>query len=59
MSRKKRPDLLIVLALVVGFGLIATALSLAWLNTDRGKIASRDQLSKDAQEAIIERHVID
>ncbi len=59
MSRKKRPDLLIVLALVVGLGLVATALSLAWLNIDRGTIASRDQLFRDAQEAIIERHAID
>lgn len=57
MSRKKRPDLLIVLALVVGFGLIVTAVSLEWLNTSRGKIAARDQLNKDAQEAIIDRRV--
>jgi len=59
MSRKKRPDLLIVLALVVGFGLVATAVSLEWLNTGRSKVAARDQLRRDAQEAILDRRAID
>lgn len=57
MSRKKRPDLFVVLAMIVGFGLIATAVSLEWLNNGRSKIAARDQLRKDAQEAIIDRRV--
>ncbi len=59
MSRKKRPDFLVVLALIVGFGLIATAVSLEWLNNGRSKLAARDQLHRDAQEAIIDRRVID
>ncbi|MBI3774663.1 MAG: hypothetical protein HY273_03765 [Gammaproteobacteria bacterium] len=59
MSRKKRPDLLVVLAVLVGFGLIATALSLEWLSTDRSKLATRDQLRKDAQEPSIDRRIID
>ena len=57
MSSKKRPDLIVVLAVVVGFGLIATAVSLEWLNNGRSKIAARDQLRKDAQESIIDRRV--
>jgi len=59
MTRKKRPDLLIVIALIVGFGLIATAVSLEWLDTGRSKVAARDQLRRDAQETIIDRRVID
>lgn len=59
MSRKKRPDLLLVLALITGCGLIVTAISLDWLNTNRGKIAGRDQLHRDAQEIIIDRRIID
>ncbi len=59
MSRRKRPDLLVVLALIVGFGLIATAVSLEWFSTSRSKMANRDQLHRDAQEAILDRHVID
>lgn len=59
MSRKKRPDLLVVLAVLVGFGLIATAVSLEWLNADRSKLANRDQLRKDAQEPIIDQRMVD
>ncbi len=59
MSRKRRPDLLVVLAVLVGFGLIATAVSLEWLNTARSKFAARDQLHKDAQETIIDRRATD
>lgn len=57
MGRKKRPDLFVVLAVVVGFGFIATAVSLEWLNNGRSKIAARDQLRKDTQETIIDRRV--
>ena len=57
MSRKKRPDLFVVLAVIVGFGLIVTAVSLEWLNNGHSKIAARDQLRRDAQEAIIDRRV--
>ena len=57
MSRKKRPDLFVVIAMIVGFGFIATAVSLEWLNNGRSKIAARDQLRKDAQAAIIDRRV--
>lgn len=57
MSRKKRPDLFVVLAMIVGFGLIATAVSLEWLSNGRSKIAARDQLRRDAQEAIIDRRL--
>ena len=57
MSRKKRPDLFVVLAVVVGFGFIATAVSLEWLSNSRSKIAARDQLRRDTQETIIDRRV--
>lgn len=57
MSRKKRPDLIVVLAVVVGFGLIATAVSLEWLSNNRSKIAARDQLRRDTQDTLIDRRV--
>lgn len=59
MSKRKRPDLLVVLALIMGFELIAIAAWLEWFNTSRSKMANRDQLHRAAQEAILDRHVID
>ena len=42
MRRKKRPDLLVIIALFVGFGLIATALSQEFTK-DAPNVISLDQ----------------